>query len=100
MCPLPLPFSLDKVCVDSTPDQQLTPPSLSILSGSSLTIDPRQFYVQLYGALLQLDACESSAHTFWPQACAPSEGLVRAVGRDLEVGQPKTILLARRSLEV
>ena len=34
--------------------------AFEILSGqgSALTIDPRQFYIQLYSALLQLDSCE------------------------------------------
>jgi len=26
--------------------------------GAALNIDPRQFYTQLYGAILQLDTCE------------------------------------------
>ena len=28
-------------------------------AGAALNIDPRQFYTQLYGAILQLDACKS-----------------------------------------
>ena len=29
-----------------------------VFAGAALNIDPRQFYTQLYGAILQLDTCE------------------------------------------